>query len=122
VLVTIYLIILNQLNEYYVPPENSFDYYDIIFNEAVKIEKRKLILIVLGPTATILAYNLHNVGYQAIDIGHVDIEYEWFLRNATEKIKIENKYTNEVKGGNDNIEYIYDNDDYYNQIMTIISN
>jgi len=122
VLVTIYLIILNQLNEYYVPPENSFDYYDIIFNEAVKIEKRKLILIVLGPTATILAYDLHNVGYQAIDIGHVDIEYEWFLRNATEKIKIENKYTNEVKGGNDNIEYIYDNDDYYNQIMTIISN
>jgi len=122
VLVTIYLIILNQLNEYYVPPENSFDYYDIIFNEAVKIEKRKLILIVLGPTATILAYDLHNVGYQAIDIGHVDIEYEWFLRNATEKIKIENKYTNEVKGGNDNIKYIYDNDDYYNQIMAIISN
>lgn len=53
----------------------------------------------MGPTATVLAYDLHLLGYQALDIGHIDIEYEWFLRKATEKIAIENKYVNEVLEG-----------------------
>ena len=34
------------------------------------------------------ACDLYNLGYQAIDIGHIDIEYEWFLRNATKNIKV----------------------------------
>jgi len=49
----------------------------------------------LGPTATILAYDLYKEGYQVVDIGHVDIEYEWYLRKATEKIKISGKYMGE---------------------------
>ena len=36
-------------------------------------------------------------GYWAIDIGHVDVEYEWFLRGAKDKIQIEGKYVNEAK-------------------------
>jgi len=31
---------------------------------------------VLGPTTTVLAYDLYKNGYQAIDIGHVDLEHE----------------------------------------------
>ena len=58
-----------------------------------------MILIALGPTATVLAYDLCKEGYQAIDIGHIDIEYEWLLRKATSKIKIKNKYVNEAIGG-----------------------
>ena len=50
-----------------------------------------MILITLGPTATILAYDLAMQGYQAIDLGQVDNEYEWFLRHATERIVIEGK-------------------------------
>jgi hypothetical protein len=38
-------------------------------------------------------------GFQAIDIGNLDVEYEWFLRGSTEKIKIPGKYTSEAKGG-----------------------
>ena len=52
------------------------------------MRKNKLILIALGPTATILAYDLYKLGYRAIDIGHIDIEYEWFLRKANTKIPI----------------------------------
>ena len=44
-----------------------------------------IILIALGPTATVLAYDLSKRGYQAIDVGHIDIEYEWFLNNASKK-------------------------------------
>jgi len=102
------------------PSKNAYEKYDKIYNEAVKISKEKLVLIALGPTATILAYDLHNAGYQAIDIGHVDISYEWFLRNATEKIKIENKYINEVKDGDKDIDDVADKN-YYDQILVNIS-
>lgn len=59
----------------------------------------KLILLSYGPTATILAYDLSKLGYQAIDIGHLDIEYEWFKQRATENIAIKGKFTNEAVGG-----------------------
>lgn len=81
------------------PVKNAFSRYDKILNETIKYDKSNLILIALGPTATVLAYDLSKLGYQAIDIGHIDIEYEWFLKNAKEKIAIKNKYTNEVSDG-----------------------
>lgn len=82
------------------PPTSAFDKYDSIINEAVKQNKDVLFLIALGPTATVLAYDLHQKGYQAIDIGHVDIEYEWWRMKAKRKVKIQNKYVNEAVGGN----------------------
>jgi glycosyltransferase family protein len=87
------------------PAENAFNVYNKIFAEAKKFDKSFLILLALGPTSTVLVYDLYNLGYQAIDIGHIDIEYEWFLRNATKKIQINNKYVNEVYG-NGNKYYI----------------
>ena len=84
------------------PAKNAFFIYDKIFDTIVKYGKNKLILIALGPTATILASDLCDLNkgkieYQAIDIGHIDIEYEWFLRKAKEKVSIEGKYVNESK-------------------------
>ena len=69
------------------PIVNAFNIYEKILQEALKIKKNKLILLALGPTASVLAYDLYHAGYQVLDIGHMDIEYEWFLRNATQAIK-----------------------------------
>ena len=52
-------------------------------------------LIALGMTATCLAYDLHIKGRWAIDIGHVDVEYEWFRMGATEKVPLPYKYVAE---------------------------
>lgn len=82
------------------PSKNAFAKYSEILREANNINKSKLILIALGPTATVLAYDLHQSGYQAIDIGHIDIEYEWFLMRAKAKVNIAHKHTNEVAGNN----------------------
>ncbi|KAG4102904.1 DUF1792-domain-containing protein [Neocallimastix lanati (nom. inval.)] len=101
------------------PADNAFEVYGKIYNEAVKIDKSKLFLISLGPTATILAFDLYKIGYQAIDIGHVDIEYEWYLRKATTKIKIDNKYVSEVRNGIINITDVTDKS-YYDQILVKI--
>ena len=68
------------------PERNSFDVYNKILNSVLKLDKKNLILISLGPTATVLAYDLSKKGYQAIDIGHTDLEYELLLRNETKWI------------------------------------
>lgn len=83
------------------PAENAFDHYDQILGAVCQYAiPDDLILIALGPTATVLTYDLYRDGYQAVDIGHIDLEYEWMLRGAMEKIIIPGRYVNEVKGGN----------------------
>lgn len=78
------------------PAENAYKKYDEIMLEAVKFDKSKLILLALGATATVLAYDLAKRGYQAVDIGHADVEYEWMNMKAVEKVPIPSKYVNEV--------------------------
>lgn len=82
------------------PSENAFEKYDIIIQKAKLTDRNDLILIALGPTATVLAYDLHQAGFQAIDIGHVDTEYEWFKMKAKKRVKIPFKYVNEAIDGN----------------------
>lgn len=82
----------------------------------MKIDKKTLILISLGPTATVLVYDILKLGNQIIDFGHFDIHYEYYLRNATKAIRIHNKYVNEVIGGSLNITSITDKK-YYEQII-----
>ena len=40
-------------------------------------------------------------GYQAIDVGHVDVEYEWWRMGAHKKVKLERKYVNETAIGSE---------------------
>lgn len=100
--------------------KNAFDKYDEIFAECLKQPKEKLLLLALGPTATVLAYDLYRKGYQAIDVGHIDICYEWKLRGATGKIAVPGKYVNEVPDGRENIEECTDRK-YLNSIIAKIS-
>lgn len=84
------------------PAKNAFDFYSEIKKSCLQWYNDELFLIALGPTATVLAYDLAQDGVQAIDIGHVDIEYEWYLMGATKKEIVKNKYVNEVVlGGRD---------------------
>lgn len=98
---------VDSINRILCPAKNAFSKYDEILNCVKKIDKNRLILVALGPTATVLTYDLAQLGYQAIDIGHVDIEYEWFLQGATEKCEVKNKFVGEVINGrsiNSNLE------------------
>lgn len=100
------------------PPKDAFSNYGKILDLVRKQEKSKLILIALGPTATVLAYDLSISGYQAVDIGHIDIEYEWFLQKATKKLPVKNKYIGEVDRGS-NVDDIK-NVKYESEIVTKI--
>ncbi len=103
------------------PSRNAFRFYDKILNSVLKnINKKDLILIALGPTATVLAYDLSKNGYQAVDLGHLDIQYEMYLRNSSKILRIPYKYVNEATGGRYNIGNVK-NKKYYKQIIDVIS-
>lgn len=102
------------------PSQNAFNVYKKIIKNVIKeIDKTNLILLALGPTATVLAFDLYKLGFQTIDVGHIDIEYEWFLKNASDKVQIENKYVAEVNGSNYNFTKVKDKK-YYKQIIVEI--
>lgn len=84
---------------------------EIITSIRTNVRKDELILGALGPTATILAAKLSTEGYQFLDIGHVDIEYMWYLRKTILREPIEGKYVNE--SGNKEISNIYDSNREY---------
>lgn len=88
---------VHSLQRILCPEKNAFTHYDKIYHTAKEYGKDKLILIALGPTATILAYDLAKIKYWGIDIGHIDIEYMWFLKKATDKIAIAGRHVNEAE-------------------------
>lgn len=81
------------------PNKDAYSYYSRLFSETLKYDTTHLVLLALGPTATVLASDLCKHGYQAIDIGHIDIEYEWMLMGAEYKVPVMNKFVNEAGGG-----------------------
>lgn len=97
------------------PKKDAFSSYNEIVKFVTNMDKDILILIALGPTATVLSLDLHNEGFQAVDIGHIDVEYEWYLKGAKEKLAIKNKFVNEVNAGKFEEEFI--ESEYYDQII-----
>lgn len=98
------------------PAVSSFDRYDDILRAAMKyVEEGIIFLIALGPAAGVLVYDLYKAGYQAIDIGHMDLEYEWYLSGTGCRSVVKNKYNNELLGG-DQVEDIVD-EKFYAQVI-----
>lgn len=80
------------------PAENAFDRYGEILQFASALPKDTLFILALGPAATVMSYDLSQLGYRALDLGHIDVEYEWFLQGNS-NVLLKNKYVNEVVGG-----------------------
>lgn len=81
------------------PNQDAFRFLHDIIEAVRKYDAASyLVLLALGPTATVLAYDLTRIGYQALDIGHVDIEYEWSRMKVTHKAPVAGKYVNEAGG------------------------
>lgn len=88
------------INRIECPEKNAWGAYeDILEMIKEKAEHDTLVCISLGPTATVLAYDLAVEGYQALDIGQLDNEYEWYIRGAKQRIPIPGKMVAEVDEG-----------------------
>lgn len=69
----------------YAPSQNAFEEYEAILNSCQNISKNHVVIIILGPTAKVLAYDLAKKGYQALDLGHIAKSYDWHLKNKSAK-------------------------------------
>lgn len=101
------------------PSSDAWHMYDAILRKVIEYAKlhKCLVCISLGPTATVLAHDLGVVGVQALDIGQVDNEYEWWKVHASERVQINGKMVAEVST------YIDDTcmpQSYYDQIVEYI--
>lgn len=103
------------------PAKNAWSSYESILETVVRAVESlnvELVLIALGPTATVLSFDLAKLGIQAIDVGNMDMEYEWFKRGSNEKSPIVGKYTYEVIGGD--IVADVNDERYQSEIVAII--
>lgn len=102
------------------PAIDAYSKYDeILMTIKENVDCSTLLILALGHTATVLAYDLSKAGYQAIDLGHLDVEYEWMLQGVNEKVSLEHKYVNEVPDGATRT--LCDNEEYKGQIITVIN-
>ena len=97
------------------PSRNAYSKLEAIKQAVREHADNRLILTMLGPTAKVLVYDLVQEGYRALDIGHIDSEYEWFQMGASHKIKLSHKHTAEHNFDQD-IEF-RDDQDYDSQIV-----
>ena len=77
------------------PSRNAYSKLEAIKQAVREHADNRLILTMLGPTAKVLVYDLVQEGYRALDIGHIDSEYEWFQMGASHKVKLSHKHTAE---------------------------
>lgn len=78
------------------PTSNAFDKYKEILESACKLEKSCLILVVLGQTAKLLVHDLMKKGYQAVDIGQIDMDYMWYKMGAQKRMPIPDRYVSQL--------------------------
>lgn len=98
----------NSIRRILAPATNSYSRYDDLLNATLtNVSTDDIILIALGPCAGVLAYDLACEGFQAIDIGHLDLEYEWFLAGKGVRVPVPHKYNNEYPG-DETAQPIYD--------------
>ncbi len=101
------------------PSEDVFSKYDEIIERLSQESKDTLIIIALGTIAPVLAYDLSNEGYQALDLGNFDIEYELYIKNIDKKEEINKKYMKEIIDGS--VVKDKQNEHYLNQIEDVIN-
>ncbi len=88
------------------PAEHAFSRYEEVLAYLLTLSKEKLYLLALGPMATVLAADLAKRGFQAIDIGHLDLEYEWYQIGAGGPANVPYKYNNEFPGGRETLDFL----------------
>lgn len=80
------------------PSKNAWSCYSKILENTLNLcGEIDLVLVALGPTATVLCYDLYKQGVKALDVGHIDIELEWFLMGTDTRVAVKGKFVNEVK-------------------------
>ena len=100
------------------PNKNAFEKFNQIRSSIIENFENKLVILSLGPTATVLAYDLSKIGIRCLDLGHIDIEYDYYQLGMLDGGNISYKFVNEFEN-NLRIDDVSD-DKYKKEIVKII--
>ena len=64
------------------PSQNAFNHYTDLLETVKQVDKNRMLILILGPTATILAYDMAKLGYRALDMGHIAKDYDWYKKQV----------------------------------------
>lgn len=67
------------------PASDAYGKLDEIIACCEEYPKDRLFLVSLGVAAKFLAEKMFLMGYRVLDIGNLDMEYEWYLKKAEQK-------------------------------------
>lgn len=84
------------------PAKNAWSSYELIIDTVLQHARSlniDLVLAALGPAATVLSFDLSKHGIRALDVGNLDMEYEWLMSGSHKKVPVDGKYTHEAAGG-----------------------
>lgn len=79
------LVMAHSVKRIICPESNAWNVYGQLYEKAIQYDKNTLFLISAGATAKPLVVDLTKEGYRALDIGSLDMEYQWYMMKATEK-------------------------------------
>lgn len=71
------------------PPKDAYGSLERILSACRQYDKDRVFLLSVGVAAKFIAYELFQDGYRVLDIGNLDMEYEWFLRKSPGKMPLE---------------------------------
>lgn len=70
------------------PPKDAYAALPEILTVCMQYGKDRLFLLSVGVAAKFLALELFRAGYRVLDIGNMDLEYEWYVRQAPDKMPL----------------------------------
>lgn len=71
------------------PPSDAYSAIPAILEACTPYGKDRLFLLSVGVAAKFLAAELFRQGYRVLDIGNLDMEYEWYVRHTSGKCRLE---------------------------------
>lgn len=107
---------VNKIERILCPRFNAFLAYEQIREACLQMEKDRLFLLSVGNTAKLLVCDLVEAGYRAIDIGNLDMEYDWYLQKANGKA---HPAKHDICGKEDNLKAGYGQ--YWSEIVKIVT-
>lgn len=76
------LSVCNSVEYVYAPSKDAFSQYNEILEKALQIDEKRIICVILGPTAKVLIYDLFKAGRIAWDIGHFLKDYDSYMKKT----------------------------------------
>lgn len=76
----------------YAPIKNAYDKYKDILNSCLNNSSEYIIVLMVGPTSKLLAYDLTKNGYTAWDFGHLAEDYDAYKKGIEKNIENVKKF------------------------------